>query len=157
MTTSCTSAWRIGSNTLAECSSASCDFLFGTTKIGIEALSAIPIPPASLVELTTRRMSIGSSPRSLNSMRLRSVVPPPEIKTAIGKRDELRSTYSTLPEKKWPAIGISTLYSPVRQVAKSVFLSLPPNAQFAGCSANEMIPRSLPAAETTCTPMSVVM
>src|SRR5690349_3595694 len=36
-----------------------------------------------LLEMT-RRISIGNSPASRLAMRLRSVVPPPEIKTAIG-------------------------------------------------------------------------
>lgn len=71
-------------NTACECDSGSAKSRLRNTREGIPACEAKCKPGASPRELTTSRNSTGKVPSVLFAIKLRSVVPPPEIKTAIG-------------------------------------------------------------------------
>ena len=83
ITTSCTPAWRHGPKISAEY--ASLDFVFfSATSVAMPAALANSNPfAAGLLEIT-RRISTGNSRLSRSAIRLRRVVPPPEISTAMG-------------------------------------------------------------------------
>ena len=63
-------------------SSPSCDF-GSTTALGMPASAAYRRPPAAALLETTKAISTSSRPARISSRRLRSVVPPPEISTAM--------------------------------------------------------------------------
>src|SRR5262245_35264042 len=106
ITTYFTPAARHGSKIARLKSASLVDFFFSTTSVGIAASRAYSNPRAAgLLEITSRIFT-GSEPAAILSIRLRSVVPPPEMRTAMGSggpdishteaqrhREEGRGTY----------------------------------------------------------------
>ncbi len=86
ITTSCASTSRHGEKTASRNASGDAHWDRVTTRVSIPADRAISRPRAEGLLQTTIRMATANWPEVAQRIRFSSVVPPPEIRTAIGNR-----------------------------------------------------------------------